>query len=183
MIIGTHTAAPMLAALAVDAVRLRQGRERVFTGKRLLAIGLAGALPDLVNPHLSLAARYSSWSHTIWFLAGAYLVYWLLSRRWFKTRPRVMTWWMWGASAAHIVVDTISNGTRPFYPFGPVISYSLIPSARWLSSDVFLICATSLLASWVARRSRSGGTPRRSTRARLLWWESGRLRHWRRSSF
>lgn len=170
MIIGTHTAAPMLAALAVDAVRLRNGRERLFTRGRLFAIGLAGALPDVINPHLSLAARYSSWSHTIWFLTGAYLLYMIVSRRWFGPRFSLMAWWMWGATVAHLAADTISNGTRPFYPYGPVISYSLIPSTRWLFSDILFVSATFLLARWVARQSRSEGARRRSTKARLLGW-------------
>jgi len=33
-------------------------------------VAIAGALPDLLTPHLSLAARYASYSHTVFAWAG-----------------------------------------------------------------------------------------------------------------
>jgi hypothetical protein len=86
MIIGTHACAPALIALANDALRLRRGRVRLFAKKHLIAIGLAGALPDLLNPHLALSARYSSWSHTLWFILAIYPVYIIICRTWYRPR-------------------------------------------------------------------------------------------------
>ncbi len=151
----THACAPALAALLVDSIRVQKGRERLFRGKYLIAIGVAGALPDLLNPHLSLAARLSSWTHTLWFILAIYPVYAIISRIWYRRRWLLLTHWLWLSTIAHLAVDTISNGTRPLYPYGPVIGCRLIPCCLfWKLSDLVLIPSTILLAVWLKRRDR-----------------------------
>jgi hypothetical protein len=78
----THALAPTLAAMMVDAIRVKKDRDRLFPGKALIAIGIAGALPDFLNPHLSLEARLSSWTHTLWFIFAIYPAYLLICRKW-----------------------------------------------------------------------------------------------------
>ena len=45
MNVVTHACAPVVVALAVDVVRLYSGRNRLFSKKHLIAVGIAGALP------------------------------------------------------------------------------------------------------------------------------------------
>ena len=70
MLIGTHTLLPVCAGLLIENAALAKGRGHFFPPWSLPLIGLFGALPDLCTPHLSLEARYSSWSHTVWVLAA-----------------------------------------------------------------------------------------------------------------
>jgi CubicO group peptidase (beta-lactamase class C family) len=170
MIVGTHTCAPVLAALPADAMRLRKGRSRLFPGKHLVAIGLAGALPDLLNPHLALSARYSSWTHTLWFVLAIYPVFGMICRAWFRPRWILLSHCMWLATIAHLATDAISNGIRPLYPYGPVITYQIIPSSLlyWVSSDLVMITATVLLAVWVNRREGEDSSALDAGRRRLL---------------
>jgi CubicO group peptidase (beta-lactamase class C family) len=154
MIIGTHACAPVLAALTIDVLRLCKGWKQLFPKKHLIAIGLAGALPDLLNPHLALSARYSSWTHTLWFILAIYPLFGIICRTWFRPRWIFLSHCMWLAIVAHVVTDSISGGTRPLYPFGPVIVYSVIPRWIWVRSDLLLISATILLAIWIKHRVR-----------------------------
>ena len=164
MNIATHACAPVAAALAIDAVRLHSGRDRLFSRGRLIAIGCAGALPDLLNPHLALSARYSSWTHTLWFVLAAYPVYAIICRTWFRQRWILLTNCLWLATVAHLATDTVSNGTRPLYPWGPVIAWRLVRGGfiHWLRFDLAFILATVVLALWTRRleRRQVSSTPR-----------------------
>jgi hypothetical protein len=158
----THACAPVVVALAIDALRLHSGRNRLFSTKHLIAIGLAGALPDLLNPHLSLRARYSSWTHTLWFILAVYPVFTAICRKWFRQRWVLLTHFLWLATIAHIATDTISNGTRPLYPYGPVVSYRLVRGGvyHWIRFDIAFIVAAAMLAIWI------GWLERRQIRSR-----------------
>ena len=160
----THACAPVVVAMAVDALRLSTGHNRLFTNKHLIAIGCAGALPDLLNPHLSLRARYSSWTHTIWFLLVMYPVYTIICRKWFRERWILLTQFLWLATVAHIATDTISNGTRPLYPYGPVIKYRFIRGGvyHWVKYDLVFMAAIVILAvliKWLENRKINYSSP------------------------
>ena len=64
MLIGTHALLPVCAGLLIENAALAKGRGHFFPPWSLPLIGFFGALPDLCTPHISLEARYSSWSHT-----------------------------------------------------------------------------------------------------------------------
>jgi hypothetical protein len=167
----THACIPALAAMLVDSIRVQKGRERLFPGKFLIAIGVAGALPDFLNPHISLAARLSSWTHTLWFILAIYPVYGVVSRIWYRKRWLLLTHWLWLATMAHLVIDTLSNGTRPLFPFGPVISYRVIPRGLfWSISDFVFITATILLAVWLKQRDGQNISGLQSGTGRFLHW-------------
>ena len=70
----THALAPVL--LASFAAKKSVG----FVRKEIIMIGIAGALPDLLNPHLSLEARMHSWSHGLPFWLFLSLLLLVLSR-------------------------------------------------------------------------------------------------------
>ncbi|MBX3740670.1 MAG: metal-dependent hydrolase [Akkermansiaceae bacterium] len=108
----THALAPVIL------VKICTRRTEDAGWRVLLPIAGAGALPDLLNPHLSLEARVASWSHglpcwalvTMIFLLGS-----MLMSRHFRPRTAV------ACSAAylfHLVCDAISGGINWLSPFG-----------------------------------------------------------------
>ena len=150
MNVVTHACTPVVIALAVDAVRLHSGRKRLFSKGYLIAIGLAGILPDLLNPPLFSRPRYSSWTHTLWFVLAIYPVFIAICRKWSPQRWLLLTNFLWLATVAHIAMDTISRGTRPLFPYGPVIDYRLIRKdiCIWVCFDLAFGIATVVLAIW-----------------------------------
>ena len=155
MFVGTHAFLPVLVASAVNAYRVRSGRRSLFTVKELVLIGVAGSLPDLLSPHISLSARLSSWTHNLWFLLGSCPI--LLMSAWFLSRQKhlLLGIFLWAAVALHLIVDMSSGGISPFYPFEAVIGFRTVPFHYWFHLDVFLISAFLLLAFWVRRAERT----------------------------
>ena len=70
MLVGTHALLPVCACLIAENLAARAGREPVLPPRALWVIGGFGVLPDICTPHLDLADRYASWSHTLFFMAG-----------------------------------------------------------------------------------------------------------------
>ena len=66
----THALLPVIAAgLYERSYALKDQHRGTFIPKTIAVIGIFGAAPDLLNPHLSLASRYASWSHGLFFWA------------------------------------------------------------------------------------------------------------------
>ena len=57
----THSLLPVIGT-GIDKKRHRKIAE-YWNLPRVLAVAAFGAMPDLLNPHISLESRYSSWSH------------------------------------------------------------------------------------------------------------------------
>jgi hypothetical protein len=74
MLVGTHALLPVAACLLVDNLRLAAGLDRLLPRRSLWWVGVFGVLPDLFSPHLSLAARFASRSHSMVFLVGAIIL-------------------------------------------------------------------------------------------------------------
>ena len=115
---------------------------------------MGGALPDLLNPHLSLAARYSSWSHTVfaWTAFAAAM----LGLAWW---PRLRTWRIplllaAPAYALHLAADAVSGGIVWLHPLSDaVVGTRLIRYRWWWPIDGALVAlATVFFASWPAWR-------------------------------
>ena len=109
----------------------------------LVAIGVAGALPDLLSPHLSLEARMTSWSHGIpcWLILTTTMVLIaVFSRKRISVR---LSLFLSGAYLLHILCDAISGGVNFYYPLGNYVwgRYWVNP-IWWIPLDVtcFLIC-------------------------------------------
>ncbi len=151
MFVGTHSFVPILAASAVNAYRVNFGRKSLFTVKELAFIGLAGTLPDLLSPHISLGARLSSWTHNFWFLLFSapflFAFAWLISRQ----KTFLLGGFFWLALALHLLIDISSGGISPFYPLGPVIGFRIVPFHYWIFVDALVILSSLLLAYWVRR--------------------------------
>lgn len=106
----------------------------------LTAIGLAGALPDLINPHLTLEARMTSWSHGLpfWLLFSVSL---LIAS--FLSKKRLSLALAATCSAAylfHLFCDAISGGVNWLYPFGDLVwgDYWVDP-VFWVPLDVLCV--------------------------------------------
>ncbi|CAN5405003.1 hypothetical protein BH23VER1_BH23VER1_24760 [soil metagenome] len=138
----------------------------VFLGRRILVspgkspswsdaglVALAGALPDLLSPHLSLDARYVAYSHTAWAFLGFSLLVWGASIRWSRLmRLRLLCLF---AYAAHLACDLISGGVALFYPLSTVVhGGNYLPYWMWGASDGLLLIYLYLVYRWLPLRHR-----------------------------
>jgi hypothetical protein len=117
----------LLPALLATPVLPRTSMKEFYRAAGIVAI--AGALPDLVNPHLSLSARYASWSHSVFALAGFGVL--LVLVRWLA--PNRLSWKLatlaWFACGLHLFGDSVSGGIAFFHPFSTEI---IRPDRRWI---------------------------------------------------
>jgi hypothetical protein len=150
MLIGTHTLLPVCLGLAIENASLAKGKGHFFPEWALPVIGLFGALPDLCTPHISLEARWTSWSHNIWFLLGllpvcaAVACYFPKGTRW---RVALACWL---ASTLHVAADALSGGIAWLYPWRPdAIGDYYIPATQWIFWEIGFVFLT-----WVLVRLR-----------------------------
>jgi hypothetical protein len=118
-------------------------------------VALVGALPDVLTPHLSLAARYASWSHTVFAYAGFNV---LLVALGFALHRRLSSRVLLFASLAyalHLFGDALSGGIAWFYPVSKeIVGDRLIPYRYWLLIDVVLLAVSVVVFWWLPRRRR-----------------------------
>jgi hypothetical protein len=116
-------------------------------------IALSGALPDLLDPHITLEARYNSWSHTvIAFLIFSSFVMALGLFTGLRRYSRIGLICIFGYGL-HIVCDVISGGGRPFSPFSrKIYGGDIIPSWSWGASDIALLFCLYLIFRWIPLR-------------------------------
>jgi len=131
----------------------------MFPVRSLWTVGIFGILPDLCSPHISLDARYSSWSHTVWFMGGLVLVAGMAG----TFQERGSRWKValacWFASALHLACDAVSGGIAWLYPWrDDVVGRYFIPPEQWMWFDAgFVLLAWLLVRSlmdWEARGIR-----------------------------
>lgn len=140
MLVGTHALMPVCACLLADKVSVIAGRGRIFPTPGLWAIGVFGALPDLCTPHLSLEARFASWSHTVWFMAGLVVVVAMAGSFFEKGYRLRVAFACWIAAALHLVADAVSGGIAWLYPWrDEVIGSAYIGAQHWIWFDAFFI--------------------------------------------
>jgi len=144
MNIVTHALLPVImAGLYERSYQIPEDRKGVFSPKQLVAIGVFGILPDLLHPHISLEARYSSLSHGVLFwlvLTIALLLFSFLKR---KMLPFYLAGWFSAAYLLHLFCDAISGGITWLYPLGAdVLGAYYIQPIWWIPIDII----SSLLA-------------------------------------
>jgi membrane-bound metal-dependent hydrolase YbcI (DUF457 family) len=134
------------ALIPVICVRLAAGRKHWLGRWGLVQIGLAGALPDLLNPHLSLESRMISWSHGLPFWIAFSVIILITSfiiRD--KLSPQVAAC-MSAAYILHIGCDAISGGVDLFYPFGTwILGYYWVDPMLWIPIDIVLILVAYMM--------------------------------------
>jgi len=136
----THALIPVIAVV-VDQGRVRENGEPYWNKKTLALVAIAGALPDLLNPHLSLAARYTSWSHGVPALGGLcfLLVLVYLTRRQRSDLPLLTI--LLVAYALHLFCDMVAGGIAWWYPFaGSVVGDYYVLPALWIPLDIACLC-------------------------------------------
>ena len=145
----THALAPVILT------RLAFGKPAWMPRFGLVAIGVAGAMPDLVNPHLSLAARMTSWSHGLPFWGGLTVVllgFALVKRRLLPVRLAVL---LSAAYLLHMVCDAISGGINWMFPVGNFVwgDYFVDP-VWWIPLDVVCVLTAYVMFRLVPLRAR-----------------------------
>jgi putative exporter of polyketide antibiotics len=129
----THALLPVIAAgLYERSYAAKSSRRRTLSPNAIALVGVFGAAPDLLNPHLSLAARYTSWSHGLFFWASlttTFVLYGAVRR--LKRPYWLIVPWLSGAYLLHLGCDAISGGIAWAYPFGYQIIGARIVSYRW----------------------------------------------------
>jgi membrane-bound metal-dependent hydrolase YbcI (DUF457 family) len=127
----THALLPVI----ICATAWRDKRPEWFAGrKQWFYLALAGALPDLLTPHLSIDARWSSWSHGLPFWLALSVVLLMVCSRWQLAV---------GASLAyglHLFCDGISGGVNLLYPFRTWIWGDYwVPPLYWIPLDIVCV--------------------------------------------
>jgi hypothetical protein len=146
MLIGTHTLLPVCLGLAVENISLAKGRGYVFPPWGLLAIAFFGALPDLCTPHVSLDARYESWSHTLWFFGATISVIVMVTSFFGKEGRWKLALACWLAVLLHLAGDAVAGGVAWQRPWRPDITGEYyIPADDWLWYDIGCVLLTWIL--------------------------------------
>ena len=153
----THALIPVIAyGLARLPVLRREShgaKRSIYRNAVLLAV--AAALPDLINPHVTLEERWHSWSHGLpaWlgFTGLAIATAWL--------RPNWLSWkWAVGMSIAylsHLFGDAIAGGIAWAYPLNDsVIGAYYVPPSWWKPLDVACVVAAYVIFRVVPWRAK-----------------------------
>lgn len=153
----THALAPVIIA------HVTFSRSKSLGVWSLVAIGVAGALPDLLTPHMSLESRMTSWSHGLPFWAaftGVLIVISLISKQHLSNR---LAWILSLSYLFHLICDAVSGGINVLYPVKDFIwgAYWVSPML-WIPLDI--IC---LLTCYYLFRFRPLWARRREAKYRL----------------
>ena len=146
MNIVAHVLFPIASARFANVYRSCRDKPRPFNWKHLLIIGLCGGIPDFLSPHLGLADRYNSFTHSISFLFLGLLIAILLSLKF--PSWRVLFFCGYFAAALHLFCDAIAGGINLYAPFGRMIVGRYYVAGRyWIALDVtaILFCLAPLL--------------------------------------
>jgi membrane-bound metal-dependent hydrolase YbcI (DUF457 family) len=149
----THALVPVLL------VRFAAGRRPVWMGRWcFIQIGLAGALPDLLNPHLTLEERMNGWAHGLpcWVLFSVILLGISVMRRGWVSRR--MAGVLSLAYLLHLICDAVAGGINWFYPLGDLVWGAYwVDALLWIPIDVVLMLTAYGVFRWSILRERAKG--------------------------
>jgi len=148
MLIGTHALSPVVTGFLGSKLL-----HRPLSGRELILIACIGAAPDLLNPHVTLADRHASWSHSLvgfLIIIGTFSILTIIFK---KLRTRCLAWaafaYLW-----HLVCDWFAGGIPYLYPIKTdIIGHPWLPPSVWLYFDAFFILCTYVIWSF-NRKSR-----------------------------
>jgi hypothetical protein len=143
MFVFTHALLPVVLGAPLLPRTSRRGFQ-IATA----VVALSGAMPDLLTPHLSLAARYASWSHSVFAWAAFSTLLLLAGRRWLPLRVCGLAALAYGL---HLAGDAVAGGIAWAYPIShDVIARRWIPYRFWLPLDVVMLAVTVLVYAQLA---------------------------------
>lgn len=153
--IVTHALLP--AALAAPFLPQRSAREFLRAAG---VVAVAGALPDLLHPHLSLAARFASWPHTVYAWCGVSISIAVLSAFAPRHVPARVGVAAVAAYALHLLCDAISGGIAWLYPADPQrLGVRWVRYEYWLVIDGLVTVVAAAVLGWKLRRVRPAASP------------------------
>lgn len=130
----THALAPIIL------VKLFRLKNDTLSKYDYLWIAISGGLADVINPHIYLIDRLTSWSHGLPFWAVfsfLLLVLSLCMRRKFKLQVALLCSF---AYALHLLFDGISGGINLLCPlktyYWGVTGDPLVPFKYWIPLDI-----------------------------------------------
>jgi putative exporter of polyketide antibiotics len=130
----THALAPVILVKVLGGRFLKSG------WRSFLAIGIAGALPDILNPHISLESRMTSWSHGLPCWIAFTLVVLTVATLSRKRIPYSLALLIAASYLLHLFCDAISGGINWMYPISSLVwgRYWVSP-LLWIPLDVFFV--------------------------------------------
>jgi membrane-bound metal-dependent hydrolase YbcI (DUF457 family) len=123
----THALAPVIIA------HVAFSRSKRFRAWDLVAIGVAGALPDLLTPHMTLESRMISWSHGLPFWTAFTVMLFVISLLSKQRISNRLAGIMSLSYLLHLVCDAVSGGINVLYPVK-----NLIWGAYWVSPVLWI---------------------------------------------
>ena len=152
MNVVTHALLPVVAVCAYQRLKSKFTEAAiqsiVFTNWQVFFIGVLGAAPDLLNPHLSIQSRYDSWSHSIAAWLGITILLFAFSFRHTnrKRMPVKLVIWMSAAYLIHLGCDIIAGGIVWLKPISNDVLGDYYVSAKyWIPLDIFFVLSTYVL--------------------------------------
>ncbi len=129
----THALIPVIAygLMRQDVLCSGTRQEKFAVARTAVIVGLVGALPDMVDPHVTLDERLKSWSHCLaaWVGFSALLgLISLVARRWLSPK------FAFGLSLtylSHIIGDAIAGGVGWSYPFSRAVIGDYYVRPEW----------------------------------------------------
>ncbi|MFT4548022.1 MAG: hypothetical protein ACI8XO_000903 [Verrucomicrobiales bacterium] len=134
----THALIPVIVYGVMRQKELCYGTrgEKIAVWRTAVLTGFVGAMPDMMDPHVTLEERLNSWSHSLvaWF--GFSVLFGVISlalKRWVSP---VLAAGLSATYFSHIVGDAIAGGVGWSYPFGHHVigDYYIIPE-WWIPAD------------------------------------------------
>jgi hypothetical protein len=156
--VGSHVCLPIALAYVANTVSVLRRGQALYSGREILLLGLAGLLPDLLDPHLFLTDRFGSWTHNAWFPAGVLVVMLAAWACRVVKNPR-MIFGFPAAVALHIGCDAITGGVRLFPPYDHMVGRYYIASTHWLLLDAISITVTLATYAFFTWTNNRQGRP------------------------
>lgn len=139
----THALLPVVAICLYERFSKSDSHLNKF---QYALIIVAGAAPDILTPHFSLASRYSSWSHTLLALITLSVILLTAASFKFRTLTTKIAVFMLAAYALHLICDAVSGGIPWLLPYSDSILGSyLISPTLWIPFDVILVLTAYIL--------------------------------------
>jgi len=146
----THALLPV-AAKQVTELRRKELPAYRSQWRGWAVVGLAGILPDLLNPHISLGGRCNSFSHG-WVFTLAVVLTCVAYRLWRWREPSGrLALWCAAAYVLHVAGDIVSGGLD-FLGNGRAIGDWWIAPEMWPVLDLATVLAFVLLHRRIRRR-------------------------------